>query len=322
MPTVFSPTSSCIITMDTELQSLKGTLAEVDQLLELSQDNSADLLSLKKDLAHLIELKEADLLERSKQTALAAVASALGSLSVPEPENDATPSSQAVDPSTVSPPEEELVGTKCSLPGWTSRGYFVHRNAVIAELLNEGSLTSRRVRLFFTNPTRLIDLGGVARPSLDRLVQLRRGKRPVRNRRHRQRCRDSGTATAAGGFRQAARLLAPSPTVFDYLNNNVLAASSSTHLPAPKTPTICGKSRKQLNIEHYNIQREITLVESEIARAEESLKRNQSRDRLAAASASQRLQSLRAKLASLKNHERALSRETAKQKNKEKLCVF
>ncbi|VDN35158.1 unnamed protein product, partial [Dibothriocephalus latus] len=151
--------------MDTELQTLRETLAEVDQLLELSQDNSTELLSLKEDLTQLIQLKEADLLERRKQTALAAVASALESLPPPQPANSETDPIVS-GPQTVEPPapgfrekeeeEDNLPGSKCSLPGWTSRGYFVHRNAVIAEVLNEGSLVcSRRVRLFFTNPTRL-----------------------------------------------------------------------------------------------------------------------------------------------------------------------
>ncbi|VDL97333.1 unnamed protein product [Schistocephalus solidus] len=582
----FTESTSRLTAMDTELQSLRETLADVDQLLELSEDNSADLLSLKEDLEQLIHLKEADLLERSKQTALAAVDSALESLSPAEHANseaDPIDSQQTVDSPTLSSlqeREEELPGSRCSLPGWTSRGYFVHRNAVIAEVLDEGSLPSRRVRLFFTNPTRLgevpcaqfletgtcsrgarcrkshgevtsiedlrdweepdpasylregqlclalecdkpshslvwhhariqhtdvdegtcvvqwcampasatashhrsgivrhasyslldasvsslplshvhpisseeiggtaedspclIDSGGeegtdllessessdetlfgadfpsseaegtskisnaskvtfssggilehpveypmvvsagdgnadqeplgawelhtrgvgsrllrlmgytgrgglgrlgdgrrqpvssdvtlhcivdlgLARPSLDRLVQLRRGKPPGGNRRHRHQRGQPGMATAIGGFRQAARLLAPSSTVFDYLNRRVLAAPSPAHVPTPKAPGISSKSRKELNIEHYNIQREITRVESEMARAEESLKRNESRDRRAAASASHRLTGLRTKLTSLRNHERALSRETAKQKNKEKLCIF
>lgn len=72
----------------------------------------------------------------------------------------------------------------------------------------------------------------------------------------------------------------------------------------------------------FRLQREIEATTSEKFRAEESLKRNEGRDRRVAERARQRRDQLTVKLEALKRAERKLAALSTKQKSTDRLRIF
>lgn len=137
--------------MDADLPSLRETLSDINELLELSDDGRPDLVALMSSLSEIIKLKEAELeLEERKRAALEVV-----SLVLQESGGHGNVGEEEVEDKK----EEDLAGTRCSLPGWTSRGYFVNQNAVISEVIFEKTNTGEKhVRIFVTNPSSASDV--------------------------------------------------------------------------------------------------------------------------------------------------------------------
>ena len=95
--------------MDTDLQKLRETLADVTELLFLTNnDDSGDLTSLKRNLEELITLKE---LEEKKQVASAAVQPVISS------EDEESPSQKHVEKLDIftGVPDDDLPGANALL---------------------------------------------------------------------------------------------------------------------------------------------------------------------------------------------------------------
>ncbi|VDO03239.1 unnamed protein product [Rodentolepis nana] len=117
--------------MDADLDTLRKTLADIIELISLTPEKEAkDLLELKANIAEVIALKES----RSENP--------------PRDSDDITSDifSHLLD--------DDVPGSRCSIMGWTSRGYFVHQNAIVAEVLRI-SQNERKMRLYMANPTKI-----------------------------------------------------------------------------------------------------------------------------------------------------------------------
>nr|CDS33497.1 zinc finger CCCH type with G patch [Hymenolepis microstoma] len=120
-----------VVLMDADLDTLRKTLADIIELISLTPENQAkDLIELKANIVEVIALKESRSENLSKD-------------------------SDGITSDIFSHlPDDDVPGSRCSIMGWTSRGYFVHRNAVVAEVLRIGK-NERKMRLYMANPTKI-----------------------------------------------------------------------------------------------------------------------------------------------------------------------
>lgn len=149
--------------MDADLSTLRETLVDVSELLSLSSESDgtqpADLVALKNSLESIISHKE---LEESKQAALRAVvitrANTVGDIFSDVPD-DELPGKlyNLFHCFFILTWLFVITGRQCSLPGWTSRGYFIHQNAIVAGVVSS-SEGLRSLRVFLVNPTRPTDI--------------------------------------------------------------------------------------------------------------------------------------------------------------------
>ncbi|KAM7541982.1 hypothetical protein Aperf_G00000007227 [Anoplocephala perfoliata] len=120
--------------MDADLLNLRKILADIVEVISLTpQDQVKDLIDLKTNIEGIISLREA---------------------------GDRKQSEDPVDLQAdifAHLPDDDVPGSRCSILGWTSRGYFVHQNAVVTEVLRTGE-NSRRMRLYMVNPTKISEV--------------------------------------------------------------------------------------------------------------------------------------------------------------------
>lgn len=93
---------------------------------------------------------------------------------------------------------------------------------------------------------------GLARPSLDRLVELRRTKKTRLNRKVKTRLKRPNKSDMEGG-KEGAYM----GSVFDFLNHKVLPirkSESGNECPLSSSDPAIPKTKRELNIERYNLQ--------------------------------------------------------------------
>ncbi|KAM3175251.1 hypothetical protein ACTXT7_008900 [Hymenolepis weldensis] len=120
--------------MDADLDTLRKTLADITELISLTPECQVqDLIELKANIEEVIALKESESDNQSK------------------------------DPNSITSDifahlaDDDVPGCRCSIMGWTSRGYFVHQNAVVTEVLRTDK-NERKMRLYMANPTKISEI--------------------------------------------------------------------------------------------------------------------------------------------------------------------
>ncbi|KAF7249896.1 hypothetical protein EG68_11755, partial [Paragonimus skrjabini miyazakii] len=147
-----------------ELAQLKSTLLQLTSQLDANPTSSdhAELIGLRAQLAELVVLKEEQVLESKKSALLRLVQE---QLRPPDDENAVALIQNLHDQPgfvTATKTVDSLVGHRCSIPGWTSRGEFLYQNAVVCGIINDDATDfmerTTRVRVFLAHPTQTNDV--------------------------------------------------------------------------------------------------------------------------------------------------------------------
>ncbi|KAF5394860.1 hypothetical protein PHET_09865, partial [Paragonimus heterotremus] len=147
-----------------ELAQLKSTLLQLTSQLDANPTSSdrGELIGLRTQLAELVVLKEEQVLESKKSALLRLIQE---QLRPPHGENAVALIKNLHDQPgfmTTTETVDSLVGHRCSIPGWTSRGEFFYQNAVVCGIINDDPTDvlehAARVRVFLAHPTQANDV--------------------------------------------------------------------------------------------------------------------------------------------------------------------
>ncbi|KAA3671382.1 uncharacterized protein DEA37_0006372 [Paragonimus westermani] len=147
-----------------ELAQLKSMLLQLTNQIDANPTSSdqAEFIDLRTQLAELVALKEEQVIE-SKKSSLSRLVqkqpqppdggNAVAFIQNLHDQPGVTTATKTVD---------GLVGRRCSIPGWTSRGKFFYQNAVVCGVVNDDTTAvtehTARVHILLAHPTQTNDV--------------------------------------------------------------------------------------------------------------------------------------------------------------------